>query len=386
MKPRLFTPGPTPVPESVMLRMAQPIIHHRTPEFQAVLMDVTANLQYLFGTTQPVMTLTASGTGAMEAALANTLSAGDEIIFVNAGKFGERWGEIARAYGIVAHEITLQWGTAVQPEQVVEMLDQHPASKAVCLTHSETSTGVYTDIREITRVVRERFEGLVIVDGITAVGAHEMRFDEWDLDVVITGSQKGLMIPPGLAFVAFSERAWAAAGKATLPRYYFDLRLAKKALVSEDTPWTPAVTLILGVAEALGMIREEGVEQVWARHARLAGALRAGISALGLTLFGTPPSNAVTSALVPERGADFMSIMKKKYQITMAGGQDQLKGKIFRVSHLGYYDEADMLSVLFAIESTLREIGHPHTEGAGLAAAQHFFNTPVEAIAAEEGV
>jgi aspartate aminotransferase-like enzyme len=251
------------------------------------------------------------------------------------------------------------------------------------MTHSETSTGVFTDIREITRVIRERFDGLVIVDGITAVGAHEMRFDEWDLDVVMTGSQKGLMIPPGLAFVAFSDRAWAAAEKGTLPRFYFDLRLAKKALESEDTPWTPAVTLVLGVAEALGMIRQEGIENVWARHARLAGALRAGISALDLKLFGTPPSNAVTSVMVPEKGAEFVSIMKKKYGITMAGGQDQLKGKIFRVSHLGYYDEADMLSVLFAIESSLREVGHPHIEGAGLAAAQKFFNTPVEAVAGE---
>jgi aspartate aminotransferase-like enzyme len=365
--------------------MAQPIIHHRTPEFQSVLMEVTRNLQYLFCTTQPVLTLTASGTGAMEAALVNTMSAGDELIYVNAGKFGERWGEIAQAYGLDAHEIKLEWGTAVTASDILEMLERFPNSRAVCMTHSETSTGVFTDIREITRTIRERFDGLVIVDGITAVGAHEMRFDEWDLDVVITGSQKGLMIPPGLAFACLSDRAWAAAERATLPRYYFDLRLAKKALTSEDTPWTPAVTLVLGVAEALEMIRQEGIEEVWARHARLAGALRAGITALDLKLFGTPPSNAVTSVQVPEKGADFMSIMKKKYMITMAGGQDALKGKIFRVSHLGYYDEADMLSVLYAIESSLREIGHPHTEGAGLAAAQHFFNTPVVAAVAGAG-
>lgn len=374
MKPRLFTPGPTPVPESVMLRMAQPIIHHRTSEFQKTLQDVTEGLQYLFRTSNPVLTLTASGTGAMEAAIVNTLSAGDEIIFVNAGKFGERWGEIARAYGVIPHEITVEWGNAVTPEAVMDSLQQHPGVKAICLTHSETSTGVYTDIREIAGRVRTVFDGLIMVDGITAVGAHEMQFDEWGLDVVVTGSQKGLMIPPGLAFIALSDRAWKAAETSTLPSYYFDLRLARKALAGNDTPWTPAVTLVLGVAEALQMIRDEGIENVWARHNRLGSALRAGVAALGLQPFGKPPSNALTSIRLPERGEEFMSLMKKKYKVTMAAGQDHLKGVIFRVSHLGYYDEADMLSVLYAIESALADIGHPHTTGAGLAAAQQVFN------------
>ncbi len=374
MKPRLFTPGPTPVPESIMLRMAQPIIHHRTPEFQATLRDVGEGLQYLFGTTQPVLTLTASGTGAMEAALVNTLSAGQEIIFVNAGKFGERWGEIANAYGLVVHEITVEWGKAVTAEAVLNALGEHPATAAICLTHSETSTGVFTDVRAITAAVRPHFNGLVIVDGITAVGAHEMRFDEWDLDVVITGSQKGLMIPPGLAFIALSERAWNASRTATLPKFYFDLAAARTAAASNDTPWTPAVTLVQGVAEGLRMIREEGVENVWNRHERLASALRAGVSALGLHPFGHPASNAVTAINLPERGDEFMALLKKQYRITLAAGQDALKGKIFRVSHLGYYDEADMLAVLYAIESALKAIGHHHAEGAGLSAAQHTFN------------
>ncbi len=374
MKPRLFTPGPTPVPESVMLRMAQPIIHHRTPEFQGALRDVTEGLQYLFCTSQPVLTLTASGTGAMESALVNTLSPGDELVFVNAGKFGERWGEIARAYGLVPHEITVEWGSAVTAERVLEALAEHPAAKALCLTHSETSTGVYTDVRAIAAAVRPSFDGLIIVDGITAVGAHEMRFDEWDLDVVVTGSQKGLMIPPGLAFIALSERAWKATETSRLPKFYFDMRVARKSLLSEDTPWTPAVTLVLGVAEALRMIREEGIENVWSRHQRLGSALRAGVAALGLEPFGKPPSNALTSVRLPEKGEEFMKLIKKKYQVTMAAGQDHLKGKIFRVSHLGYYDEADMLSVLYAIESALADIGNTHTPGAGLAAAQKTFN------------
>ncbi len=373
MKPRLFTPGPTPVPESVMLRMAQPIIHHRTPEFQRSLMEATENLSYLFGTTQPVFTLTSSGTGAMEAAIVNTLSAGDEIIFVNAGKFGERWGEIARAYGVTAHEVTKEWGTAATADDILAALEAHPAVKAVCLTHSETSTGVFTDVRAIAAAVRERHDVLMIIDGITAVGAHELRFDEWGLDVVVTGSQKGLMIPPGLAFIALSDRAWAAAERSTLPKYYFDLLVARKAIKSEDTPWTPAVTLVLGVAEALKMIRDEGIENVWGRHARLASALRAGVSALGLELFGTPPSNAVTSVMLPEKGSDFMAALKKTYRVTIAAGQEHLKGKIFRVSHLGYYDEADMLSILYAIEGALTDIGHPHEIGAGLAAAQRVF-------------
>ncbi len=378
MKPRLFTPGPTPVPESVMLRMAQPMIHHRTPEFQASLRAVTEGLQYLFCTAQPVLTLTASGTGAMEAALVNTLSPGDEIIFVNAGKFGERWGEIARAYGLVPHEITVEWGTAVTADRVLAALAEHPAARALCLTHSETSTGVYTDVREIAAVVRPSFDGLIIVDGITAIGAHEMRFDEWGLDVVVTGSQKGLMIPPGLAFIALSERAWAAADSSGLPSFYFDLKRARASLASDDTPWTPAITLVLGVAEALAMIREEGIENVWLRHHRLGSALRAGVAALGLQLFGAPASNALTSVCLPERGAEFMELMKKKYKVTMAAGQDHLKGKIFRISHLGYYDEGDMLSVLYAIESALTDIGHAHDVGAGLAAAQSVFNAAVQ--------
>ena len=226
----------------------------------------------------------------------------------------------------------------------------------------------------IAKAVRPGFDGLIIVDGITAVGAHELRMDEWGIDVVVTGSQKGLMIPPGLAFIALSERAWHASESSRLPKFYFDLAAARTSLASNDTPWTPAVTLVLGVAEALRMIREEGIENVWRRHDRLGSALRAGVAALGLEPFGNPPSNAVTAIRLPEKGDEFMSLMKKKYKITMAAGQDHLKGKIFRVSHLGYYDEPDMLSVLYAIESALTDIGHQHAVGAGLAAAQQIFN------------
>lgn len=311
----------------------------------------------------------------MEAALVNTLSPGDSVMFVNGGKFGERWGEIARAFGLVTHEISVEWGTAVTAERLIEELEAHPDAKAVLLTHSETSTGVFTDIKALTLAIRPRFDGLVIVDGITAVGAHEMRFDDWDLDIVVTGSQKGLMIPPGLAFIALSERAWRATKSARIPRYYLDLGVARTALESNDTPWTPAITLLLGVADALTMIRTEGIENVWRRHDRLGMAMRAAGTALGLRLFGNPPSNALTSIMLPEKGKEFMKLLKETYSVTVAGGQGSLKGKIFRVSHLGYYDDADMLSVIYMMERALSDVGHPFTLGAGLAAAMQVFNS-----------
>lgn len=375
MKPRLFTPGPTPVPEEVLLRMAEPVIHHRTPEFQRELSEATENLRYLFCTTHPVLTLTASGTGAMEAVIVNAFSAGDEVITVNGGKFGERWGEIARAFGLVVHEVTVEWGTAVNAERLSLELDAHPRTRGIMLTHSETSTGVFTDIRQIALSIRSRYDGLIVVDGITAIGAHEMRFDDWDLDIVVTGSQKGLMIPPGLAFVALSDRAWKEVERSTLPRFYFDLAAARKSLASNDTPWTPALTLVLGVARALRMIRDEGIENVWRRHARLGGAMRAAATAVGLDLFGNPPSNALTSICFPENGKEFMKLVKEKYRVTVAGGQEALKGKIFRVSHLGYYDDADMLSMIYVMERALADVGHSFEAGAGLAAAMAVFNS-----------
>jgi serine---pyruvate transaminase len=378
IKKRLYTPGPTPVPESVMLTMAEPIIHHRHPEFQEILTSINENLKYLFQTAQGVMTLTSSGTGGMEASVCNLLSAGDTAIFVNGGKFGERWGEILTAYGVRAVELTKQWGTPASPDEVVDALGKNPETKAVFLTHSETSTGTATDVKAIAQAVHNHGGHIaVVVDGITSVGAMEMKMDEWGLDVVITGSQKGLMIPPGLAFIALSERAWKLADEAKLPRYYFDLKAAKKALGKNDTPWTPAVTLIIGLEKALKMAREEGIEGIWKRHARLANALRLGCTALGLKLFSASPSNALTAVYVPD-GIEFKkfnSVLKQKYGITVAGGQGDLKGKIFRISHLGYYDELDMMTMIAALERTLVEVGANIKPGAGLTAAQNEFLT-----------
>lgn len=364
-----------------MLAMAQPIIHHRHPEFGEMFRRVNENLRYLFQTQQDVLTLTSSGTGAMEAAVCNLLSPKDRAIFVNAGKFGERWGEICRAYGVETEEIRVEWGDPVDPKLIVDCLQNHSGTKAVFVTHSETSTGVLHDVQEIARLVRENSDALVVVDGITSVGAVELRTDAWGIDVVITGSQKGLMIPPGLSFITLSNRAWKQAEQSTLPKYYLGLQRAKKALPQNETPWTPAVTLLAGLDIALGMIRQEGIESVWERHALLAKAIRAGSEALGLRLFARSPSNALTAICIPP-GLDakrFSQTLKKTYGITVAGGQGQLKDKVFRISHLGYYDELDAVGVISALEMTLRDCGWRFETGAGVRAVQLNMSKPPQA-------
>lgn len=373
-KQRLFTPGPTPVPESVMLRMASPIIHHRNAEFAEVMSRVNKNLQYLFQTDQPVLTLTCSGTGGVEATFVSLFSPGDTIVAINGGKFGERWVKLPQAFGINVIELKTPWGKTPEPKQVAEKLRQHPEVKAVYFTHSETSTGTATDVKTMASVIRESSSALVCVDGITAIGAHEFRFDEWGVDVCVTGSQKGLMIPPGLAFVALSSRAIGMMAGSTLPKFYFDLRKAIKSYDKNDTPWTPAVSLVIGVDEALELIRREGIENIWSRHKRMAMAVRKGIEALGLKLFSDSPSFAVTPVWVPEsiEWKAFNKILKGKYGITVAGGQDEFAGKIFRISHLGYYDDLDMVTIIAAIERSLSECGWSFTPGAGVAAVQQY--------------
>lgn len=357
-----------------MLKMAEPIIHHRHAEFTDLFGRVQKNLQYLFQTTNEVLTLTSSGTGAMEAAVGNLHSPGDTAIYVNGGKFGERWGELLKAYAVHAAEVAVDWGNAVSAEQMVQALKKSPHAKVVYLTHSETSTGVTTDVKEIASVIRDNSEALIVVDGITAVGAMELRMDDWRIDVIVTGSQKGLMIPPGLAFLAASRKAWGIIEESKLPRYYFDLKLARKALQSNDTPWTPAVSLVIGVDLALEMIRQQGIENVWMRHTRLARAIREGCLALGLTLLSKHPSNALTAVFFPGSvdPKKFNSVLKNAYGITVAGGQGHLAGKIFRISHLGYYDELDMISMISALEMTLMECGYQFEQGAGVRTAQKY--------------
>lgn len=375
MKKRLFTPGPTPVPEHVMLKMAEPIIHHRNPEFNEVLTRVNQNLKYLFQTEQPVLTLTSSGTGGVESTFVSLFSPGDTIISVNGGKFGERWVKMPKAYGLKVVEIKVEWGKAPTAQQILDALRAHPETKGVYLTHSETSTGTATDVKALSKLIRENSNALVCVDGITAVGAHELRFDEWGLDVCVTGSQKGLMIPPGLAFVALSKRAIAAMETSTLPKFYFDLRKALKSYEKNDTPWTPAVSLVVGVDSALEMLRAEGIENIWRRHERLATAVRSGVVALGLKLFSEFPSYAVTPVWLPEgmNWKVFNNTLKSKYGITIAGGQDDYAGKIFRISHLGYYDELDMVTMVAALEMALKECGYKFELGTGVQAVLKSF-------------
>jgi serine---pyruvate transaminase len=370
MKKRLFTPGPTPVPEQVMLTMADPLIHHRSPEFREIMSRVNANLRYLFQTSQPVLTLACSGTGGVESTFVSLFSPGETVIAVNGGKFGERWVEMPRVFGLNAVEIALRWGTALREEQLRDTLRAHPEAKAVYLTQSETSTGTLTDVRTMARVIHEYSSALVCVDGISSIGAQEMRFDEWGVDVCVTGSQKGLMIPPGLAFVALSARAREAVAKSSMPRFYFDLQRALRSYEKDDTPWTPAISLIIGADLALEMIRKEGVEQVWLRHQRLGSALRAGVLAVGLKLFSEAPTASVTAVCIPEGMAwkDFNRALKIDNGVTVAGGQGDFAGKIFRVSHLGYYDELDMVACMAAIERALVAVGYAFTHGAGVEA------------------
>lgn len=359
-----------------MLKMAEPIIHHRHPEFTELFTRVNNNLRNLFQTSGDVLTLTSSGTGAMEAVVCNLHQRADTAIFVNGGKFGERWGEILAAYGVHGVEITVEWGSSVSADMVVNALKANPAADAVYLTHSETSTGAATDIETIAKQVHKNSDAAVVVDGITAVGAMELRMDEWEVDAVVTGSQKGLMIPPGLAFLAFSERAWKMAEKSTLPKYYFDLKKAKKAIKENDTPWTPAVSLVIGVDTALEMLRAEGLENVWKRHERLARSIRSAAKALDLRILAQCPSNALTAVTIPSSvdAKLFNKTLKNKYGITVAGGQGHLKGKIFRISHLGYYDELDMTAMVSALELTLRDCGYKFELGSGVEAALSAFS------------
>ncbi|MEJ5304663.1 MAG: alanine--glyoxylate aminotransferase family protein [Ignavibacteria bacterium] len=374
-KRRLFTPGPTPVPEKIMLKMSEPIIHHRNPEFKEIFAELNSNIKYLFQTKQNVYTLTSSGTGAMEAAVGNVISDGDKAIFVNGGKFGERWGQMIKTFGGIPIEVKKEWGEPPSVDEIIDLVKKHPDVKAIYLTHSETSSGTVTNVREIAKAVHEISDALIVVDGITSVGAIELKMDEWDLDIVLTGSQKGLMIPPGLSFIAVSERAWRKINETENRVFYFSLKKAQKALESGDTPWTPAITLVIGANEALKLIKEEGLENIWKRHHRLAEGIRIGVKALGLKLMSKNPSNAITAVFIPE-GIEFKKFndaLKYEFGITVAGGQEQYKGKLFRISHLGYYDELDMITMISALEFALKKAGYNFQAASGVNAIQNYF-------------
>lgn len=372
MKERLFAPGPTMVPEDVCEAVGRSPMHHRSPEFRELYKNVTDDLRYVYRTSGTPLLFNASGSGSMESCVANLFRRGDRVAVVVAGWFGRRWREIAEAYGLEAlsYEIPPEEGT--DADDFRKWLDGQGAVKGVLLTHCETSTGTFHDVEAVAeRIGRE--EALIVVDAVTSLAVHEVNTDAWGLDAVVCGSQKALMCPPGLSTVALSEKAWKAAERSDLPKYYFDYRANRAAFEKASQPrFTVATTLVGGLAVSLGRIREEGLEKIQERHVRLGASCRAGVSALGLRLFSRNPNNAVT-AIEPPEGVDVEEIRRvllQEHGIRVAGAQGDLSGRLFRIGHLGYYDRSDILVVLGALEAALRKLGRPVELGSGVTAAQ----------------
>lgn len=373
----LLTPGPTPVPPEALEAMARPIIHHRTPQFRALLKEAEEGLKYVFQTKNDVLIFSSSGTGAMEGAVSSLLSPGDKAIVVKGGKFGERWAELCAAYGIESISIDVEWGKAAEPEAVKRLLQKEtPQVKAVYTTLCETSTGVSTDVEAMAKAVRDS-GAVLVVDAISALAAVPLKTDEWGVDVVVAGSQKGLMIPPGLSFVSLSEKALDLVKKSALPKYYFDFGAYKKSIEKTDTPYTPAVNLIIGLNEALGIIRKEGLENVLDRHRRHARAVRDAVKALGLELFAPDAySDAVTAVKVPGGidGAKLVKTMRDEHGVAIAGGQAQLKGRIFRIAAMGYIRACDLKVGIETLEAVLSDMGYKFEKGSGVKAFEKAFS------------
>src|SRR5574341_2678493 len=374
-KYQLMAPGPTPVPAEVLLAMAQPMIHHRTPQYDVLFSEVRAGLKKLFQTETEVLPLACSGTGAMEAAVVNTLSAGDTVAVVRAGKFGDRWAEIAKAYRLEVIDLRADFGHSVPAERVAATLDANPRVKAVLTQHSESSTGVLHDVRGYAAVTRGR-ETLLIVDAVSSLGFADLPMDAWGVDLVVSGSQTGLMLPPGVAFCALGEKAWAKNKTSTLPKYYFDLAEERKSVVKNEAHFTPAVSIVIGLREVLRLLDKEGIANVFKRHDRLARATRVGVEALGLELFCKATPSPALTAIVSPKGVNSEKIVaaySKTHNITIAGGQGEMKGKVFRLGNMGYAAEFDVIVALSALEQVLADLGQPVDFGAGIRAAQKVF-------------
>ena len=372
-KKYLFSPGPTMLPPEVLLKMAEPIMHHREPEFEKLFAEVRDGLKYLFQTKHEVLIFTSSGTGAMEGTVSNILAKGDRALVVRGGKFGERWGEICKAFGIEFVPIDVAWGKAVDPQKIGEALEADPSIRAVYTQASETSTGAKHPIKEIAEIVKRYENTVLVVDAITGIGVFDLPMDQWGIDVLVSGSQKALMLPPGLSFVALSDKAWKLVERSNLPKFYFDFKKELKNAQKNQNSFTPAISLFVGLRESLKLIQKEGLEAVFQRHERLAAATRAAVKALGLELYApNSPSNALTAVKVPDgiQGGKLKNLFFEKFGITVAGGQDQAKGKIIRIAHLGYYEGLDMVMVISALEMLLREMGHKFELGKGVKAAE----------------
>jgi serine---pyruvate transaminase len=355
----LLTPGPTPVPPEVLAAMSAPVIHHRGPDFKALLARTLARLKEVVRTEDDVILLTSSGTGAFESAAVNLLSPGDRVLAVSAGEFGERWAALARAYGCDVQPLAYEWGETPRPEDLERRLDETGA-EVVFLVHSETSTGVVADVQALAAVAKEA-GALVVVDAVSSLGAVPLEGDAWGIDVVVSGSQKALMTPPGLALTSVSPAAWERCERATLPRFYFDWRRYRKGLDSLSPPYTPAVSLVAGLDVALGLVLEEGLEQAFARHAALGRACREGAKAMGLELFSPDEerSAVVTAILTPEDAdaRELVLTLRERFGITVAGGHGDLASRLFRIGHIGYFDVFDIVTALAAVELVLCDMG-----------------------------
>lgn len=370
-KLRLFTPGPCMIPEDVMLAMAHPIDHHRTAAFREILQDVTEHLQWLMGTKGTCLTITGSGTCAAEAAIVSAMTPGHKALVCRAGKFGERWGKVCDAFGIANLKYELDWGFGFKADGVAEMLDGNPDCDTVIVTHSETSTAAVSDVEAIAKLTRER-DMLLIVDGITAVGAIPVKMDDWGIDILITGSQKALMLPPGLGFVGVNDRAWKRIDEGSTSSFYNNLKAYRKSMDNFDTPYTPNNVFVRGAQVVMHRLKEEGLESIWKRVAACAAATREGVKAMGLSIYAHDPVDSVTAINVPN-GVDEAQLrksMRNKWGVQIAGGQDDIKGKVIRIGHMGYVDRFDALSAVSALEFGLLEQGHSMETGAGVAAAQ----------------
>ncbi|MBL7074709.1 alanine--glyoxylate aminotransferase family protein [candidate division KSB1 bacterium] len=374
IKNYLLTPGPTQVPPEVLREISRPLIHHRTPQYAALLANVKEEIKYVFQTRNPVLIFASTGTGAMEGAVSNTLSRGNKVIVVIGGKFGERWAQICKVYGIDVIPINVEFGDVVDPSEIASALKKTPNVKAVFCTLTETSTGVVTDIEAIGKIVKDT-KTLLIVDSISGLGGQEIKTDDWRVDVNVAGSQKGLMLPPGLAFVSISDKAWKVIDQSTSPKYYFDFKKAKHSLDKNQDAYTGSVSLIFGLKESLRLIRSDGLDRVFARHRAMAEATRCGVRALGLELFSKRPSDIVTAVKVPANvdGQELMKKMRDEYGVGIAGGQEPFKGKIFRISHLGWVERFDVITALSCLELALDEMGFTIEFGKAVGAAEGVF-------------
>ena len=357
---QLRVPGPTPCPPEVLQAMTRQMVNHRGPEFKQILEDVTAKLKQVFQTKHDVLILTGSGTGGLEAAVVNVLSPGDKVLSVSIGVFGDRFASIAQQFGAEVIPVKVEWGKAADPDEVRQAIQANPDIKAVLVTHNETSTGVTNDLGAISRVVKEA-DKLILVDAISSLGSIELPVDDWRGDVIVTGSQKGWMVPPGLCMVSVSPEAWQAHAEARMPRFYWDFTRAKNSLEKGQNPWTPAVSVVYGLVVSLDMMLKEGLPNIFERHRRIGQMTRDGVKALGLPLFAeeSHASNTVT-AVAPPESVDIKKlrqVMQAEHQIALAGGQQRLDGQIFRIGHLGWVTEKEIEEVLSALKAALPKAG-----------------------------